>query len=111
MNKEREKAKKISNQLVDLLLANRVNDMQLNVNINPGLTLIEIKGNLRDTDLDVQELERILSVPRTEEYDDYYDELLGNGNDDALRYVGYLCDEAKMTVLDDNLHIKLKRIH
>lgn len=111
MRKERDKAKKICGQFIDIFFAHDIDDLSFAFEIENGLTEIDIQAELRGRTMDFDDLHKNLNSGRMPEYDNYYDELLGTGRDDGIRFVGYLVDSADLEVKDDILTIKLKRTH
>ncbi len=111
MNRERDKAKKICNQIIDVFFEYRVREIGFELRVLENKTIMWMRGNIKNSDMDISKLKNDLKASRALEYDDYYDELLGIGEVDAIKYVSYLIDNVSIHTENDILYIELLRKH
>ena len=111
MIKERDKVKKICTEFSDVLFAHDIDDLSFTFEIENGQTEIDIRAELRGRTMDFEDLRTKLNAGRMPEYENYYDELLGSGQDDGIAYIGFMVDSADVHVQDGILTVKLKRSH
>ena len=109
MKNEQQKISRIGTELVNYFLFRHVTHLSLYLSLEKGETIIEIRGNIGDSTVDLESILEKLNVPRLVEYDDYYDELLGQDIERALHLVGYLTDKAEVSIRNQQLIIKLWR--
>lgn len=109
MIKEREKAKKILNVILEYYIIHEFSSIKTQISVDSHRTIIVIEGEINPKSLKVKELESILNHPRLPEYDDYYDSLLTSSDENQINAVGYLVDAAYVKLRGNNLEINLLR--
>lgn len=102
MIRERDKARKILNVIVEYFVTHDFKNISANVSLEETYTNINIKGVVNPISIDIDKLKKILNHPRVLAYDNYYDELLDSDNQEEIKIIGYLIDEAEVN-LDNNL--------
>lgn len=111
MFRERDKARKILNVLIDYFVIHTFKNINASINIDDKATSISIKGKVYDESININKLKEDLDYPRIFAYDDYYDDLLDSVSEDELRVIGYLIDHADIKLVEDELTINLIRKH
>ncbi|HHT21617.1 MAG TPA: hypothetical protein GXZ74_09285 [Tissierellia bacterium] len=109
MKNEQAKVSRIGTELVNYFLFRRVTHLSLYLFLEETETIIEIRGNIGERSVNLENIIEKLNAPRLIEYDDYYDELLGKDIERALHLVGYLTDKAEVSIRNGQLIIKLWR--
>lgn len=111
MNKERDKARKIVNLLMEYYVIHGYSHINVDISIDQSTTKIVMEGTVNPKDVDIKELENLFINPRIIEYDDYYEGLLNSVDKDELNAIGFLMDDAVIELNDDILLVKLYRNH
>lgn len=111
MIKERDKARKILNVIVEYFVLHEFQNINANININEQATSIIIKGKVNAKNIDIAGLRQYFTHPRLSAYEDYYDGLLDSDGQGELNTIGYLIDEAEVNLDGDTLTINLIRKH
>lgn len=109
--RERLKAKRISTELMDYFLRQGFTSLQLALDVRDSESVIQMTGDIRPSCENVQALFEDLNEPRMPEYDDYYDELLGTDQEEALHHVAYLTDSAEVERSDNTIRVTVRRKH
>lgn len=111
MNKEREKASKIVELLMEYYINNEYTHINLDIEIGEDNTKIVTEGTLNKENLDIKELETILSNPRVNEYDIYFEGLNVDTKQEDISVLGYLIDDFNIELVDNTLLIEINRRH
>lgn len=111
MYKERDKARKIVDLLMEYYVLHEYQNINVDVSFSNKETIIKIKGIVKLDILDLDKLKEILEHPRMVEYDDFYDELLVSSDDSEIHSLGYLIDESTVDLNENLLSINLIRKH
>ena len=109
MIREREKAIKILNVILEYYVQHEFSSIKTQISVDSHRTIIMIEGEIDPKNLKVKDLESILNHPRLPEYDDYYDSLLTSSDENQINAVGYLVDAAYVKLKGNNLQINLLR--
>lgn len=109
MIREREKAIKILNVILEYYVQHEFSSIKTQISVDSHRTIIMIEGEVDPKNLKVKDLESILNNPRLPEYDDYYDSLLTSSDENQINAVGYLVDAAYVKLKGNNLQINLLR--
>ena len=110
MDRERQKASKILEELIDYLFRNKVNDMNMSLNYREDHVRIHIEGICPEKPADFQELHDLLNAPRRPELEGYYYELLGSSvRHGELKLLGSLINQADMSYENGRLSITVFR--
>lgn len=108
MIEERLKSIKIVDELINYCY--KVGITQIHVDLNDtdtGIT-ITVEGNCDGiSEKDLQSLNEFLSIPRQEEIEDYYWELIGEGEKNELALVGMVTDEGHASYTNKKLSITI----
>ncbi|WP_416335360.1 hypothetical protein ACKRLN_04545 [Anaerococcus sp. DFU013_CI05] len=111
MIKERDKARKILNVIVEYFVLNSFQNINANINIDEKATKVFIEGTINPENIDLESLKDELTNPRILAYDDYYDGLMDSDSEDELKVIGYLVDDSQVKLDGNILSIKLIRKH
>lgn len=111
MIRERDKARKILNVIIEYFVLHKFKNISANINIDDKTTNINILGTIDANSIDITKLKEELDYPRIFAYDDYYDGLLDSDSEDELKVIGYLIDQADINLVDNELTINLVRKH
>ncbi|WP_296142780.1 hypothetical protein [uncultured Anaerococcus sp.] len=111
MIKERDKARKILNVIVEYFVLNSFQNINANINIDEKATKVSIEGTINPENIDIESLKDELTNPRILAYDDYYDGLMDSDSEDELKVIGYLVDDSQVRLDGNILTIKLIRKH
>ena len=111
MSKEREKASKIVELLMEYYINNEYTHINLDIEIGEDSTKIVTEGTLNKENLDIKELETILSNPRVNEYDIYFEGLNVDTKQEDISVLGYLIDDFNIELVDNTLLIEINRRH
>ncbi|WP_262122600.1 hypothetical protein [Anaerococcus sp. Marseille-Q5996] len=111
MIKERDKARKILNVMVEYFVLNNFQSINANINIDKKSTSVFIEGVIDPKVLNIEELKDELKTPRVLAYDDYYDGLMDSDSEEELKVIGYLVDESDIKLDGNVLTVKLIRNH
>lgn len=111
MNKERDKARKIVNLLMEYYVMHEYSHINVDISIDQFNTKIVMEGEVNPDNVDIKELENLFTPPRMVEYDDYYEGLLNSEDSEEIHAVGFLMDDAYIKLNGDILLIKLYRSH
>ncbi|MBM0047069.1 hypothetical protein JNO63_08170 [Anaerococcus sp. mt242] len=111
MIKERDKARKILNVIVEYFVLNSFQNINANINIDEKATKVSIEGTINPENIDIESLKDELTNPRILAYDDYYDGLMDSDSEDELKVIGYLVDDSQVKLDGNILSIKLIRKH
>lgn len=109
--RERDKARKIVGILLEYYVLHEYQDIKIEISVVDEKTIILIEGIVNPNNVNLDELVDILSHPRVVEYDEYYDELLNSDDKQEIKAVGYLIDDAKVSLDSGLLSIKIERKH
>ena len=111
MIRERDKARKILNVIVEYFVLHNFENINASIVMEENQTKISIKGKVSLDNLDFEKLEEELQIPRIYAYDDYYDGLLDSDSEDELKVIGYLVDDSKINLDGEDLTINIIRKH
>ena len=111
MIRERDKSRKILNALIDYFVVHDFSEFVSSIAIEDGKTKIVVEGIIDPSNLNEAEIREHLNHPRMQEYEDMYDNLLESNVENELDAVGYLVDEADISLDVKALSIKLVRYH
>lgn len=109
MEREALKTKKIISEIVGYLLYEGDCTFKMDVSLCSDFLSIEFVLDKATSQADLHHLMEKLSVPRMQEYENYYDELLGIGDEDSLAQVGYMVDESSLLEEDGVIRILILR--
>lgn len=109
--RERDKARKIAGILLEYYVLHEYQDLKIEISVVDEKTIILIEGIVNPNNVNLDKLVDILSHPRVVEYDEYYDELLNSDDKQEIKAVGYLIDDAKVSLDSSLLSIKIERKH
>ena len=104
MIREREKAIKILNVILEYYVQHEFSSIKTQISVDSHRTIIMIEGEDDPKNLKVKDLESILNHPRLPEYDDYYDSLLTSSDENQINAVA-----AYVKLKGNNLQINLLR--
>ena len=111
MIKERDKARKILNVMVEYFVLNNFQSINASIDIDKKSTKVFIEGIINPNHLKLEELRNELKIPRVLAYDDYYDGLMDSDSEEELKVIGYLVDESDIKLDGNVLTVKLIRNH
>ena len=111
MIRERDKACKIVNLLLEYYALHGFSHINTDITIGDKNTKIVLEGTVDPKSLDLDELKDILQHPRVDEYDDYYDGLLKSSDDQEINSVGFMLDDFSVELNGDILLVKIYREH
>ncbi len=110
---EKEKARRIVDELLVYFLAHDIVDFQVNVRFHNNGFTAEIHGLCSKAPADMDEFAKMLRIPRNPNMEDYYDELLGTrkSHADAREYhlLGMMIDDAQIAYEDSEFKVKVSR--
>lgn len=109
MKHEQQKISRLGTELMNYFLHRGITHLSLYLSLEETVTIIEIRGDIGDRPINLDNIREKLDAPRLVEYDDYYDELLGRDIERALHLVGYLTDRSEVSIRNGQLIIKLWR--
>lgn len=109
MKHEQQKISRLSTELINYFLFRKITHLSIYLSLEETVSIIEIRGNVGDREVNLDSIRDKLDAPRLVEYDDYYDELLGRDIERALHLVGYLTDQSEVSIRNEQLIIKLWR--
>ena len=111
MIKERDKARKILNVMVEYFVLNNFQSINASIDIDKKSTKVFIEGIINPNHLKLEVLRNELKIPRVLAYDDYYDVLMDSDSEEELKVIGYLVDESDIKLDGNVLTVKLIRNH
>lgn len=111
MNKERDKARKILNILIEYFVLHEFSDLSAHIDINDDYTEISIEGRINSDISDIDQLKENLKHPRMVEYEEYYGGLLDMPDEKEISSIGYLVDKSDVEVKNQLLSITVIRNH
>lgn len=111
MIKERDKARKILNVMVEYFVLNNFQSINASINIDKKSTRVFIEGIIDPKALKLEALIDELKTPRILAYDDYYDGLMDSDSEEELKVIGYLVDDSDIKLDGNVLTVKLIRNH
>lgn len=111
MSKEREKAGKMAELLMEYYINHEFTQINVDIEIKKDSTKIVTEGKINKDKLDIKELESILSNPRVNEYDIYFEGLNVDTKQDDISVLGYLIDDFNIKLEDNTLSIEINRRH
>lgn len=106
---KREKQIKIMNELVNFCFTIHMKDLTINFSYHDDKGEISVEGYCIDPPIErLQDLEYILNSPRQEELEEYYWNLVGDGNEhQELEMIGTLVDRGSINYKDSILKISI----
>lgn len=109
MKYKREKLIRIMNELVNFCFNINMKDLNINISFNEGKGKISVMGNCTNAPIErLQNLEHILNSPRQEEFEEYYWNLVGDGNKyQELEMIGTLVDRGSVNYENNILSISI----
>lgn len=110
MYREKNKATKILEELIDYFLRNELNEMNMRLHLGEDELMVHIDGPCPEKPPDYDELYDFLNEPRRPELEEYYFELLGgNVRHEELKLLGSMVDRAEMSYEKGQLTITVYR--
>lgn len=110
MSKERQKASKILEELIDYFFRQKANRLTMSLDYEKDQTRVHVEGMCENKPEDFQEFEELMNAPRRPELEGYYYELLGSSSSHGeLKLLGSLIDRAQMSYEDQKLSITVYR--
>lgn len=108
---ERDKAKRIIDELLTYFFSNEVEDIRIGLDFTTEGFYIEIQGKTEVEPADILDLLDLLNTPRDSSLESYYDELLGATHHEEEDYhlLGLMIDEAEIIYDAPLLDIKVFR--
>lgn len=96
---EREKAKRIVDELLTYFFTNGIEDIRLGLDFTTEGFYIEIQGQTDNEPEDVHHFLQLLNTPRDASIESYYDELLGipHHEEEDYHLLGLMIDEAEIS--------------
>ncbi|MBO0439075.1 hypothetical protein [Candidatus Enterococcus ikei] len=96
---ERDKAKRIVDELLTYFFSNDIEEIRISVDFTPEGFYIEIQGKTDDEPENVLHLLDLLNTPRDLSIESYYDELLGitHHEEEDYHLLGLMIDEAEIS--------------
>jgi hypothetical protein len=109
MKHKKEKLIKIMNELVNFCFSIHMNDLNINFSCREDRGEISVEGYCTNPPMErLQDLEYILNSPRQEELEEYYWQLVGEGNEyQELEMIGALVDSGSIDYKDNILKISI----
>ncbi|MBL1224441.1 hypothetical protein [Enterococcus sp. BWR-S5] len=108
---EREKAKRIIDELLTYFFSNDIEDIRIGLDFVEEGFYIEMQGKIDEEPSDVLHLLELLNTPRDPSIESYYDELLGitHHEEEDYHLLGLMIDEAEITFDSSIFDIKVFR--
>ncbi|WP_086347486.1 hypothetical protein [Candidatus Enterococcus clewellii] len=108
---EREKAKRIIDELLTYFFSNDIEDIRIGLDFAEEGFYIEMQGKIDEEPSDVLHLLNLLNTPRDPSIESYYDELLGitHHEEEDYHLLGLMIDEAEITFDSSIFDIKVFR--
>ncbi|MCB5955918.1 hypothetical protein [Enterococcus sp. CWB-B31] len=108
---EREKAKRIIDELLTYFFSNNIDDIRIGLDFTEEGFYIEMQGKIDEEPDGVMDLLELLNTPRDTSIESYYDELLGISHHEEKDYrlLGLMIDEAEITFDSSIFDIKVFR--
>lgn len=111
MRYKREKLMKIMNELVNFCLHLNMKDLKIDFSSRGAIGKVSIEGYCEDPPLEkLQDLEHILNLPRQEELEGYYWNLMGDCHGSQhLDMIGVMVDRGSVNYQNNILKISICR--
>lgn len=111
MTYKREKLMKIMNELVNVCMRLNMREFKVDFSFQEGRANISVEGYCPNAPLEkLQKLEDILNLPRQEELEELYWNLMGDFNgEEHLEMIGVMVDGGRVDYKDDILKISIYR--
>ncbi|MGM0217240.1 hypothetical protein [Enterococcus sp. AZ126] len=108
---ERDKAKRIVDELLTYFFSNDIVEIQIDVDFTPKGFSIKIRGKTAKEPENVLHLLELLNTPRDLSIESYYDELLGitHHEEEDYHLLGLMIDEAEISFDSPIFEIKVFR--
>ncbi|MBO0469298.1 hypothetical protein JZO66_01980 [Enterococcus sp. DIV0242_7C1] len=108
---EREKAKRIIDELLTYFFSNDIEDIRIGLDFTSEGFYIEMQGQTKDEPEGVLNLLELLNTPRDLSIESYYDELLGitHHEEEDYHLLGLMIDEAEINFDSPIFDIKVFR--
>ena len=110
MQSEKNKAKRILQELLGYYFSHEIDDLNINMHCTNVEFIITLRGKTTSMPSDLKQLRETLNSPRQPEVEEYYWQLLGVSNDKhELNLVGSLIDSAEVTFEEGILKVMVCR--
>lgn len=108
MDREGEKIRAIVNELVSYSLQNGATFIEINIRKDTENKIIEVTFNPKSVEeKKINELRKVLNVPRSAELEEYYWRVLGDGGDESSFFmIGIMVNTFKLDY-DEQLGLKV----